>query len=54
MRFITFLFVLYVFINTMSYGIFEIKNNQNKKGGIAVIFTAISALILPNIFLWVI
>jgi len=28
---------LYVFIKTVSYGIYEIKNNNNKIGGILVI-----------------
>lgn len=28
---------IYVFVKTVSYGIYEIKNNNNKSGGILVI-----------------
>ena len=52
MRFLTFIFVLIVFIRTVSYGLFEIKNEDNKIGGIAVIAVAFAGLIFPNVFLW--
>lgn len=34
-----------IFIKTFNYGIFEIKNNNNKSGGITVIIVSILALI---------
>lgn len=38
-----------IFIKTLSYGIFEIKQNSNKLGGITVIAMSIVSLILPTI-----
>ena len=37
MFFFLILIGLYIFVKTISYGIFEIKNNNNKIGGILVI-----------------
>lgn len=37
MFFFLILIAIYVFIKTVSYGIYEIKNNNNKLGGILVI-----------------
>lgn len=51
MHFIIFLFSIYVFIQTTSYGIFEYKKNSNKIAGIFICILAIISLILPNIVL---
>ncbi len=40
---------IYVFTKTISYGIYEIKNNNNTPGGIAVIAVGILGTIFPNI-----
>ena len=42
---------IYVFFKTVSYGIYEIKNNNNKPGGIVVISVGILGSILPNILM---
>ena len=51
MHFIIFLFSLYAFIETMSYGIFEYKKNSNKVVGIFICILAIFTLIVPNLIL---
>ena len=47
MAFIVCLFSVWFFIRTLSYGIFEIKENSNTFGGIATIVLAVLSLILP-------
>lgn len=47
--FITVVISIWIFIKTISYGIYEIKKNSNKSGGIAVIALSILSLILPII-----
>lgn len=37
MHFFVLLIGIYIFVKTVSYGIYEIKNNNNKSGGILVI-----------------
>lgn len=37
MYFFLILIAIYILVKTISYGIFEIKNNNNKIGGILVI-----------------
>ncbi len=41
------------FIRTISYGIFEIKKNNNTLGGIVVFIIALIGLIFPNIVIWI-
>ena len=52
MKLIAFVFIIYAFIKSMYYGIFEIKEKQNKPGGYTTIFLAILGLILPAIILF--
>ena len=47
MAFIVCLLSVWIFIRTLSYGIFEIKENSNTFGGIATIVLAVLSLILP-------
>ncbi len=47
MRIIVCLLSIWVFIKTLSYGIYEIKQNSNTFGGIATIVLAVLSLILP-------
>lgn len=49
MRIIILILSIIIGIKTISYGIYEIKNNSNKLGGIFVISLAIISAILPNI-----
>ena len=41
-------FSIFVFFKTVSYGLYEIKNNQNNYGGIFVIEQATIILLLPT------
>jgi len=44
---------IWIFIKTLCYGIYEIKNNSNKPGGITIIIISIISLIFPNIIIYV-
>lgn len=46
------LFTLYTLIYSISYGINEIKNEQNIYGGSAVIFCTIFSIIFTNVVIW--
>lgn len=47
-----FLFTIYVLIESISYGIFEIKKEENKFGGLCVITFSIFCVILGNFIVW--
>lgn len=49
MPILIFLISLIVFIKSIAYSIFEIKNNNNRVGGISVIIISIVSLILPTV-----
>lgn len=51
MNIIFIVFSVIVFIKTISYGIFEIKKNNNTFGGIVIFLIALFALIFPNIII---
>lgn len=44
---------IWVFTKTLSYGIVEIKEYNNKFGGISVIILAIFTIIFCNIIVWI-
>ena len=46
-------FTIYTLIYTVSYGIHEIKNEQNKYGGTAVILCSLFSIIFGNIVIWI-
>ena len=46
------IFTIYVLVNSTSYGIYEIKNEKNKTGGIAVISFTVFSVIFSNIMVW--
>lgn len=50
---IVLLLSVWIFIRTLSYGIYEIKQNSNKFGGIVTIAFAILSLILPNLVIYI-
>ncbi len=46
------LFTIYVLIESISYGIFEIKKEENKFGGSCVIAFSIFCVVLGNFIVW--
>ena len=42
-----------IFIKTLNYGIYEIKSNNNKSGGITVIITSIITLALSVLIIYI-
>lgn len=52
MRFIIFALTIYVFIETVSYGIFEQKENKNKVGAIVIYILSFVSLIVPNLVIY--
>ncbi len=46
------IFTIYVLINSISYGVYEIKKEKNKTGGIAVISFTVFSVIFSNIMVW--
>ncbi len=51
MKLISIAFLIYAFLKSMFYGYFEIKEKENKSGGIIVMFLSIIGLILPSTLL---
>lgn len=52
MKILVLILSILIFIKTLSYGIYEIKEN-NKSGGIAVIAFSIVSLIFPNVMIYI-
>ena len=50
MKILLFLLTLFIFIKTLYYGIYEIKQN-NKTSGIVIIALSIICLIAPNVLI---
>lgn len=46
------IFTIYILINSISYGVYEIKKEKNKTGGIAVISFTVFSVIFSNIMVW--
>lgn len=46
------IFTTYVFTKSVSYGLYEIKEQKNKFGGIIVIIFTIFSVIFSNIVVW--
>lgn len=53
MNVIIFILTLWIFIKTFSYGLFEIKSNNNKIGGTVVIILGFVSVIFPNLVLYI-
>jgi len=47
MKLIAIIFIIYLFLKSIYYGIFELTDNKNKPGGIVIIVIAIIGLIFP-------
>ena len=53
MRIVIFIISLLILIKNISYGIYEIKSNENKFGGIFVIVFAVFSSTLPNLAVYI-
>lgn len=51
--FIVFILSLWIFVKTLTYGIYEIKQNSNTTGGIITFVFAALSLIFPNIVIFI-
>ncbi len=52
MKFLVVILSIIIFIKTTSYGIYELRENNNKAGGFTVIAIATLSLILPNVVVY--
>ena len=52
MKILILILSIIIFIKTTSYGLYELKENNNKSGGITVITIALLSLILPNVVVY--
>lgn len=52
MRIVIIILSIYTILKTISYGIYEIKTNENKSGGIAVIAVSILSAILCDVIVY--
>lgn len=46
------IFLIFAFIKAISYGVYEIKTNNNTFAGIATFILALLGLVFPNIVIW--
>lgn len=53
MQILVFILSLFVLYKTVIYGIFEIKENNNKTAGIFIIVIAVVCIIYPNIMVYI-
>lgn len=51
MNILSIIILIYAFLKSVFYGLYEIKEKENKFGGITVIFLALIGLIIPITFL---
>ena len=52
MRIVIVILSIFMVLKTFFYGIYEIKNNENKSGGIAVIFISLLSAIMCDIIIY--
>jgi hypothetical protein len=52
MRIVIVILSIFIVLKTFSYGIYEIKNNENKSGGIAVICVSLLSAILCDVIVY--
>ena len=52
MRILVIILSIMIFMKTLSYGIYELKE-KNKPGGITAISLAILSLVLPNVVVYI-
>ena len=51
MKYLAMLILIFMFIKSIYYGVFEMNEKNNKSGGIVVILLSIIGLILPLVIL---
>lgn len=54
MKYLAIIFLIYLFLKSIYYGLFEINEKNNKLGGIFVIILSIVSLIFPVILIFTI
>jgi len=52
MHFLVIILSIIIFIKTTSYGIYELKENNNKLGGFVVVGMAVISLVLPSVVVY--
>ena len=52
MQVLFFIISILIFLKTISYGIYEFKNNQNRFGGILIFIISIIMVIFSNIMVY--
>lgn len=52
LKILTIILTTIIFIKTLSYGLYEIKENNNKTGGISVIAFSLATFIFTNLVLF--
>lgn len=53
LKILTIILTTIIFIKTLSYGLYEIKGNNNKTGGISVIAFSLATFIFTNLVLFI-
>lgn len=53
MLYISLIFLVFCFLKSIYYGIYEFKSQQNKKAGIFITILSLIGLILPTITLFI-
>lgn len=52
-RIIFFLITLFLFFKTVGYGVYELKNNQNKFAGITIFILSLISIVFSNIIFYI-
>lgn len=53
MRILFFIISIFIFLKTVSYGIYEFKNNKNKFGGTLITILAFVTIVFFNIMAFI-
>lgn len=53
MKILVIILSIMIFLKTFTYGLYELKNCKNKKSAITLFVFALSALIFPNLIVFI-
>lgn len=53
MKFVLYVLIVFTFIRTVSYGLFELRENKNKPGAITIFGIALGTCILTSIMVYI-
>lgn len=53
MKYIAIIFLIYIFLKSIYYGFFELKEKNNKSGGVAIIFLSTLGLIISLLIIFI-